>query len=167
MAVNVNETETKYDAPAGAALPRLDGLPQVAGTSRPAEEQLEAEYYDTGDLRLIRAGITLQRRSGGEDAGWRLKLPAGADTRREIRLPPGRGGQQVPGELRGWQQVPGELAGLIRAYTRGEPLRPIAWMATSRQRVILLGQAGESLAEVAADDVSAQSLGDSAAVSTW
>ena len=62
MAVNVNETEAKYDAPAGAALPRLDELPQVAGTSRPDEEQLEAEYYDTDDLRLIRAGITLRRR---------------------------------------------------------------------------------------------------------
>src|ERR1700745_3177001 len=129
MAVDVNETETKYDAPAGAALPRLDGLPQVAGTSRPAEEQLEAEYYDTGDLRLIRAGITLQRRNGGEDAGWGLKLPGGAGTRPAARnprggprRPPGGGGQQVPGELRGWQQVPGELAGLIRAYTRGEPL---------------------------------------------
>ena len=62
MAVNVNETEAKYDAPAGAALPRLDELPQVTGTSRPDEDQLEAEYYDTDDLRLIRAGITLRRR---------------------------------------------------------------------------------------------------------
>jgi CHAD domain-containing protein len=157
MAVNVNETEAKYDAPAGAGLPRLDGLPQVAGTSGPAGEQLEAEYFDTEDLRLIRAGITLRRRRGGEDAGWRLKLPAGADTRREIRLPLGRGGRGVPGEL----------AGLIRAYTRGEPLRPVARMATSRQRLILLGPAGESLAEVAADDVCAQALGDSAAVSSW
>jgi inorganic triphosphatase YgiF len=51
MAVNVNETETKYNAPAGAALPRLDDLPQVGGTSGPDEEQLEAEYYDTDDLR--------------------------------------------------------------------------------------------------------------------
>lgn len=157
MALNVNETETKYDAPAGAGLPRLDGLPQVAGTSRPAGEQLEAEYYDTDDLRLIRAGITLRRRRGGDDAGWHLKLPAGADTRREIRLPLGRGGRGVPGEL----------ARLTRAYTRGEPLRPVARMATSRQRLILLGQAGESLAEVAADDVSAQALGDSAALSSW
>jgi CHAD domain-containing protein len=157
MAVNVNETETKYDAPAGAALPRLDGLPQVAGTSRPAGEQLEAEYYDTDDLRLIRAGITLRRRRGGEDAGWHLKLPAGADTRREIRLPPGRGGQRVPGEL----------AGPIRAYTRGEPLRPVARIATSRQRLILLGPAGESLAEVAVDDVSAQTLGDTTTLSSW
>ena len=77
MAVNVNETEAKYDAPAGAALPRLDELPQVAGTTRPDEEQLEAEYDDTDDLRLIRAGITLRRRRGGDDAGRHLKLPLG------------------------------------------------------------------------------------------
>ncbi len=157
MAVNVNETETKYDAPARAALPALDGLPQVAGTSTPAEEQLEAEYYDTEDLRLIRAGITLRRRRGGDDAGWHLKLPLDGDTRREIRLPLGRAGRQVPGEL----------ADLVRVHTRGEPLRPVARMTTTRQRMTLLGRAGESLAEVAADDVSAQTLGSSTAISRW
>ena len=92
MAPNANETEAKYDAPASVALPGLDDLPQVAGTSGPDKEQLEAEYYDTGDLRLIRAGITLRRRRGGHDAGWHLKLPVGPDTRREIRLPLGRAG---------------------------------------------------------------------------
>jgi hypothetical protein len=102
MAVNVNETETKYDAPAGAGLPRLDGLPQVAGVARPDEEDLEAEYYDTDDLRLIGAGITLRWRRGGDDAGWHLKLPAGAGTRREIRLPPGGDGRPVPGDWPGW-----------------------------------------------------------------
>ena len=61
MAVTVNETETKYDAPAGAGLPGLDRLPGVAATSGPEEQRLEAEYYDTDDLRLIRAGITLRR----------------------------------------------------------------------------------------------------------
>src|SRR5437867_12693895 len=113
MAPNVNETEAKYDAPASVALLGLDDVPQVAGTSGPDEEQLEAEYYDTADLRLMRAGITLRRRRGGHDQGWHLKLPAGADTRREIRLPIGRGGGRVPGEL----------AHLVRGYTRGEPLQ--------------------------------------------
>src|SRR5215831_12042689 len=157
MAVNVNETEAKYEAPAGAALPRLDGLRQVAGTSRPASERLEAEYYDTDDLRLIRAGITLRRRRGGDDAGWHLKLPVGTDTRREIRLPLGRAARHVPGEL----------AELVRVHTRGEPLRPVARMTTNRQRLILLDGAGESLAEVAADDVSAEALGGTAGMSEW
>jgi CHAD domain-containing protein len=157
VAVNANETEAKYEAHAGAALPRLDGLRQVAGTSRPAGEQLEADYYDTDDLRLIRAGITLRRRRGGDDAGWHLKLPVGTDTRREIRLPLGRAGRQVPGEL----------AELVRVHTRGKPLQPVARMTTKRQRLILLDGAGESLAEVAADDVSAEALGGTTGVSEW
>src|SRR5690242_13741861 len=52
MAVNVIETETKYDAPADVALPTLDGLPQVAAVRGPDELLLEADYYDTDDLRL-------------------------------------------------------------------------------------------------------------------
>src|SRR2546429_7436690 len=95
MAVNVNETESKYDAPAGAALPRLDELPQVAGTSGPDEEQLEAEYYDTDDLRLIRAGITLWRRRGGDDAGG----PSEAAARR--RDPPRDPAAARPGRAAG------------------------------------------------------------------
>jgi CHAD domain-containing protein len=157
MAVNANETEAKYEAPAGTALPRLDGLRQVADTSQPAGEQLEAEYYDTDDLRLIRAGITLRRRRGGDDAGWHLKLPVGTDTRREIRLPLGRAGRQVPGEL----------AELVRVHTRGKPLQPVARVTTKRQRLLLLDEAGESLAEVAADDVSAEALGGTTGVSEW
>src|SRR5579859_7537197 len=157
MAVNVNETETKYDAPADVTLPDLGGLPQVAATSRPDEVELDAEYYDTDDLRLLRAGVTLRRRRGGSDAGWHLKLPAGGDTRREIRLPLGQSRRQVPAEL----------AGLVLVHTRGAPLRPVARLTTRRQRLILLDEAGESLAEVAADDVSAQTLGDSTTVSRW
>jgi CHAD domain-containing protein len=157
MAVNVNETETKYDVPGGTALPPLDDLPRVAATRGPEEERLDAEYYDTADLRLIRAGITLRRRRGGSDAGWHLKLPAGPDTRTEIRLPLGRAGRAVPGEL----------ADLVLAHTRGEPLQLVAEMTTTRQRQVLLDRSGESLAEVAADDVSARTLGDSVTVTRW
>ena len=157
MAVNLNETETKYDAPAGAGLPRLDRLPRVAAASGPAQQRLEADYYDTDDLRLLRAGITLRQRSGGDDAGWHLKLPLGHGTRREIRRPLGAAARGVPGEL----------AGLVRVHTRGAPLRPVARMTTTRQLVVLLDDAGKSLAEVAADDVSAQTLGQVTAVSRW
>src|SRR5258708_2331788 len=90
MATEITETERKYDAPQGAALPDLADLPQVAAESDPEEQTLRAEYYDTDDLRLIRNGITLRRRTGGNDAGWHLKLPLGGDSRSEIRLPPGR-----------------------------------------------------------------------------
>ncbi len=157
MAVQARETEIKYEATVGAALPSFDVLPQVARTRSAASEQLDAEYFDTDDLRLIRAGITLRRRRGGHDAGWHLKLPAGPHTRRELRLPLGRSRSRVPDEL----------ARLVRVHTRGAELKPVARISTLRQRQLLLDSAGESLAEVASDDVTAQTLGGATRVSQW
>jgi CHAD domain-containing protein len=157
MTVSIRETESKYDVPAGARLPRLDGLAEVAGTAGPEEQRLKAEYFDTEDLRLMRAGITLRRRTGGTDAGWHLKLPAGPQTRTEIRLPPGRAGRRVPAEL----------SELVRARTRGRPLVPVATITTRRQLTTLLDQDGHSLAEVADDAVTANQQGDPVSGSHW
>jgi CHAD domain-containing protein len=156
MSTTVYETEKKYEAPPGTTVPQLDSLPSVAGTAGPQEQLLEAEYYDTDDMRLIRDGVTLRRRRGGGDPGWHLKLPAGGSTRREIQLPLGRG-----------RQVPARLARLVRGYTRGEALRPVARISTRRQVVTLIDNAGASLAEIAADDVSAQTLGEETVISQW
>jgi CHAD domain-containing protein len=156
MTTSATETERKYEAPAGTTAPQLVGLPGVAGLAGPEEQMLEAEYFDTDDLRLIRNGITLRRRRGGGDPGWHLKLPMGQGSRREIRVPLGRG-----------RQVPRQLTELVRAYTRGAPLRPVARISTRRQLLTLLDEAGGSLAQVAADDISAQSLGTETAISTW
>src|SRR5690348_16291081 len=101
MATVVREIERKYD-PAGGATAALDAVEAMTGTagvaavSQQGEQLLDAVYYDTADLRLISAGIALRRRAGGEDAGWYLKLPAGADTREEIRLPLAAPGGAVP-----------------------------------------------------------------------
>lgn len=157
MVTEISETERKYELQPGAQLPALSDLPMVAAESDSGEQALEAEYYDTADLRLIRAGVTLRRRRGGSDAGWHLKLPAGGDTRDEIRLPLGRAGRKVPAEL----------AALVRVHTRGEALRPVARINTRRQLRVLLDHAGSPLAEVAADEVSAQAMGDETTLSRW
>jgi CHAD domain-containing protein len=160
MVTDTREVELKYEAGPEAVVPLLEDLPEVAAEAGPDEETLEAEYYDTDDLRLLRAGVTLRRRRGGHDEGWHLKLPAGPHTRREIRLPLGEAGRPD-------RTVPDELASLVRVYTRGEPLRPVARVATVRRRRTLIDQAGRSLAEVVADDVSAQTLGESTTISHW
>jgi len=157
MAVSATETETKYDAAGDTVLPALDSLPQVARTTAAGEERLEAEYYDTEDLRLLRAGITLRRRRGGSDAGWHLKLPLGPQTREEIRLPLGPSGRPVPREL----------AELVAARTRGAALLPMATITTRRQRVSLLDSSGEPLAEMADDRVSAHRQGDVGPAMRW
>ena len=157
MAATAQEIERKYEAGPAVTLPGLSGVQGVAQETDLPSEDLSAEYYDTGDLRLIRAGVTLRRRRGGHDAGWHLKLPAGADTRQEIQLPLGRAGRRVPAEL----------ARLVRGYTRGDALGPVAQIGTIRQRRALLDGRGKSLAEVMTDDVSAQSMGESTTLSQW
>jgi inorganic triphosphatase YgiF len=135
------ETERKYDAEAGFALPDLAGLDEVAAVTGPQTYRLRAIYFDTTDFRLAAAKITLRRRTGGTDAGWHLKLPAGADSRREVHAPLGRGASSVPARL----------AELVAGWTGGQPLRPIARLATTRRLRRLAGRDGEVLAEVADD----------------
>lgn len=142
--------------PDDAALPELDQLPAVAQTRQEADEQLEAEYYDTDDFRLIRAGITLRRRRGGHDEGWHLKIPADAHSRREISVP-----------LADDVTVPAELADQVKVHTRGKALRPRATITTSRKRVILIDEAGAPLAELAVDEVHATQRTRARTQSSW
>jgi hypothetical protein len=135
------ETERKYDAEAGFALPDLAGMDGVAAVTRPQTYRLRAVYFDTGDFRLATAKITLRRRTGGTDAGWHLKLPAGVDSRREVHAPLGRGASSVPARL----------AELVAGPVGGQPLRPIALLATTRRLRRLAGRDAEVLAEVADD----------------
>ena len=151
MATVVREIERKYDPAAGAtaaldAVKAMTGTAGVVAVSQQGEQLLDAVYYDTADLRLIGAGITLRRRTGGEDAGWHLKLPAGADTRDEIRLPLAAASGAVPEEL----------AALVRAHTRGTALAPVVRIQTSRRVLRLLDGASQALAEIAADHVTAE-----------
>ncbi|MFG1997833.1 CHAD domain-containing protein [Spirillospora sp. NPDC048911] len=142
MAVNHLEVERKYDAEPDFAVPDLTGLPGVTGIGAPETHHLIATYFDTDDLRLAAHGITLRRRRGGEDAGWHLKIPAGPDSKNELRAPLGRA-----------QIVPARLASLVAAYTRGGRLAPVATLETSRTVVRLLGENGGALAEIADDAV--------------
>src|SRR3954470_23795353 len=97
------EVEKKYVADDRFELPPLTELMAGAKGRRdggvapfvegdPVRQRLEATYFDTADLRLASAGLTLRRRTGGDDAGWHLKVPAGTATRSEVRLP--RGGSR-------------------------------------------------------------------------
>src|SRR5664279_1166233 len=93
------EIEQKYDVDESAAWVDLALLPEVTGVGKPDVSSLEATCYDTDRLDLMRAGITLRRRTGGSDAGWHLKVPSGAGDRVERGEPLGDGGEAVPPPL--------------------------------------------------------------------
>src|SRR5919206_1492500 len=92
------EIERKYEAIEELELLDPASLLGIDTASGPDEQDLAAVYFDTTDLRLISAGVTLRRREGGSDAGWHLKLPAGRDSREELRLPLGGSERHPPAE---------------------------------------------------------------------
>ncbi len=184
MDTAAGEVERKYDVAGGTAvldaMEAMTGTAGVAAVSRQGEQLLDAVYYDTADLRLIGVGITLWRRTGGRDAGWHLKLPAGAGTQEEeICLPlTGPGGYPAAGAACGAaggraampmagadDAVPGEFAALARSCTRGLALAPVVRIQTSRRVLRLLDGTGRPLAEIAADHVLAGPAGRAAATS--
>jgi CHAD domain-containing protein len=138
------EVETKYDVGEAFVVPDVTGLPGVASVDAPVEHHLEAVYFDTADLRLLRSRVTLRRRTGGPDAGWHLKLPAGT-ARRELHAPLGRAVKKPPAAL--LEPVTGVV--------RGEVVRPVATLHTRRVVTALRGPDGELLAEIADDTVTA------------
>jgi inorganic triphosphatase YgiF len=143
------ETEQKYDAAADFILPDLSGLEGRTKASGRQRYFLSATYFDTEELDLIKNRITLRRRVGGPDEGWHLKLPVRKDTRQEIRLPLSAGDSG---------NVPAELTAQVQDVIAGRRLHPIAILDTERTVVTLSGQAGEPLAEVADDLVTATRL---------
>ncbi len=137
----VRETELKLTVPTGADLASLLSTGgAVAAITEPRTVRLWSTYYDTADLRLAREGITLRERVG-DDEGWHLKVPAGADGRHEIRA-----------EL-GGSMPPAALLDLVAVYTRTEPVAPVATLETTRVTRGLVGSRGEPLGVVTDDEV--------------
>ena len=153
MADNVREIERKYDSP-GGDLPDLREVAGVATVADGGVHALDATYYDTTDERLAAAGITLRRRTGGDDAGWHLKLPAGGDARDEIHAPLS-------------DDVPRRLVSLVRVHARDRDLVPVMRLCTERRIRRLHDADGALLAEVAVDRVEAERLHGGDAATAW
>src|SRR5919108_4610569 len=83
------EVERKFDVVESTVSPSFDGLSLVSRVERSPAQQLDAVYFDTPGHDLAAHHVTLRRRTGGTDAGWHLKLPAGPDARTEVTAPLG------------------------------------------------------------------------------
>lgn len=135
------------------------GFPASVDVSAAREVKLDSIYFDTPDLRLAHHGITLRRRTGG-DEGWHLKIPWGEDTRLEVREPLARAKNNPPKSLRD----------LVSVHVRGGDMQPVARIATTRELHRLRARDGQDnrvLADVADDRVSAEVYGDDPAKTDW
>ena len=145
--MKLTEIERKYDVDRTLRVPDLSGLPGISGLDFPGSITLTAVYFDTPNLDLARHHIALRRRDGGADAGWHIKLPA-EEGRTELQWPLDTGSGQVPPPV----------LDPVRAIVRDRPVTPLARITTIRTTVLLLNEAGDAVAELADDDVSASDM---------
>lgn len=151
------EIERTFDVNPATELPLLHDLPGVTHVEPPVEHTLDALYYDTADLVLASLRLTLRRRTGGDDAGWHLKLPVAVDERREMREPLGDDPAQIPEGI----------LNLVRAVLRGRTLVPVVRLRTRRVLHQLVGENDVVLAEVCDDEVQADRLAPEPFSQNW
>ena len=149
------EIEAKYSVSAESAMPSFEDLEGIAAVDPPLARYLVADYFDTDDLRLVGLGITLRRRSGGDDAGWHLKVPLG-EGRYEIHEPSTIEHTPPPAVL-------DALAGVVRKRR----LTPMVRITTRRTAYRLRDAAGLVLAEVCDDRVDARSAMPGIVETAW
>ncbi|MFY9922032.1 MAG: CYTH and CHAD domain-containing protein [Mycobacterium sp.] len=138
------EVERKFDVLESTVAPSFEGLSAVSRVERSPSQHLEAVYFDTPRHDLAAHHVTLRRRTGGSDAGWHLKLPAGPDTRTEVRAPLDAG---IDGA------VPDDLKDVVLAIVRDRPLGPVARISTDRTVDLLYGPDGSPSVEFSDDTV--------------
>jgi CHAD domain-containing protein len=141
------EREVKLAVWPGFELPDLRGVHNGASAAATEEFRLEAVYFDTADLRLLRRGVTVRFRRGEEPGDmWTAKLPEEAPAlglaRREISIPGGPA------------SMPDLLEDLVRGWALGAPLMPVARLRTLRRRTALRRPNGKPIAMVDDDEVS-------------
>lgn len=146
----MREVETKLDVHPSFHVPDLSGVVNGGVVVDHGERRLRATYWDTADLRLVRAGASLRhrRRAGGADGGsagsWDVKLPLpdadGALARSELAYE----GQA--------SRPPRPVRRLVTVFTRGAPLVPVARLET-RRRTLEVQRDGDVAVEVVDDEV--------------
>ncbi|MCD2262421.1 CYTH and CHAD domain-containing protein [Dietzia aurantiaca] len=146
------EVESKFEVGADDPAPSAEAFAPLA-TDDPVEHQLSATYYDTADLSLTRHKVTLRRRTGGDDAGWHLKLP-GRDGRLELQAP-----------LR--DEVPTEFVDAVAGLVRRRELSPIARIDNQRRVTLLRDADGTAVVEFCDDRVTTESFVAGGSASGW
>ncbi len=151
------EIELSFSVAADQELPDLTELDGVRAVERSGTTILDAAYLDTPDLALLRAGVTLRRRTGGADEGWHLELPAD--------IPGGRA--EVAAALRDDEEPPAQLLELVEGWTRGVEVTGVARLETTRSTWRIVGPDGGVLAELVDDRVVGRTAGLHAEPTRW
>ena len=141
------EIEFKFRIPADLTINIGDILESTHHTGEPLDHRsMDATYYDTASLSLIRWGVTLRRRSGGGDDGWHMKLPL----RYSQTGAPEHGMDEI--HVDGTASlIPSPLVSIASPLIRRQELVPVARVVTERSPFLVRDDQGEILVEVVDD----------------
>ncbi|MEW1956749.1 CYTH and CHAD domain-containing protein [Kineococcus sp. NPDC059986] len=143
-------------APGGGELPGVaDVRPEVAVVS-------EETHYDTSDLALAAAGVSVRRqtaeRTSPAPRGWVLELPGRGPRTHEVRQALGRAVRTAPAALQR----------LTWAAARGRSLGPVLELSTSARQRDLLDADGDVVARLTTREVQARALApEDSSPQTW
>jgi CHAD domain-containing protein len=151
-----------YLAPTAEAAPGGGELPGVADVSTSVDVRSEETHYDTTDLALAAAGVSVRRqtaeRTSPAPRGWILELPGRGPRTHEVRHALGRAVRTAPAALQR----------LTWAAARGRSLGPVLALTTSASQKDLLDAEGQVVARLTTREVSAKALApEEAATQTW
>jgi CHAD domain-containing protein len=152
-------TPLTFRGPAEASIPAATGVPDVHHTEVLPQRVLEIERYDTADLRLAAAGVTLDVLRDESPSRWELHT---SGERAPLHLPVD---EKAPAGAR--LALPAEIEELVRGVTRGRNVRPVGRVRTTRVEHHLLDASGSRQATVVHDHVSLSTLGRSTDVEAW
>lgn len=147
---NFLEVEAKFAVSDTLPVPDFTKIAHVDSVDETNVFHLSAIYYDTEDLALTRAKVTLRRRTGGKDSGWHLKLPSDLG-RVEVHA-------DFDPEQEGPLTPPEEVLHPVKVLTRNRELVPIAQVDNVRHETVLRAFNGTEMAEFCDDHVTAWSL---------
>lgn len=141
------EEERKFQVATPLDMRRITkSLPSAYRLVSRGSVEMRATYFDTADLRLARAGVSLRYRTGDPDAPWTVKLPTEqTGVRHEIGRPAAL--------RRPAATIPADLVALVTVFSRGAPLAPVVTIRTSRTRWDVCRRDDDVLAEIADDAV--------------
>lgn len=142
---NTVEVERKYDVGIETPIPAWHEVPGVDAVTSGEVRILDAQYFDTQEGTLSRAGVAVRRRTGGPDEGWHIKGPRQGDGRVELGWPLSEG-----------NALPAAVEEAISRWTTA-PLTPLARIENNRTAYLLSGPAGV-IAEFVDDHVRATDL---------
>lgn len=146
------EVEFKFRIPTDVDLDIDELLNNLAAhVSTEQIRSMDATYFDTENLNLLRWGITLRHRTGGGDDGWHMKVPADpsgdSSARDEIRVD------------KQSESIPVELAAIAAPLIRRQEIVPMARVRTERRPFTISGETGNPILEVVDDRVEVTSSG--------